>query len=725
VDCVDNSPDAACTISLQGIEFLTTRSAITTASGGAAAASGLATTAALLPGEFGITVQDDLRIPTPFGEVVLAESIITILVGQGDDFGPFETIIGTVRVPFPDIGFLAGITIDETPMSTIGLDFGANIDLGIPLLPNVQYLFFNFSGNFEASLGPVSFDAGGPDATLVLDPFDPFLFVGGSLGGLLPDDDGGSGDGGSTAQSTNALADIQSALATPSAFVEPDFGFGISLQAKIPFDPQPSCKCSHDLREIGSALDADCNLCVADICAVDSSCCISGWEQRCVNRVSSICNDSAPEFLGHIMIKAPIPLGSLPLTLNGLAVANIDPDMDGTIFELSPDFQLGGNGTVSVGVPFLTFLNFGFDLGAATASIEYVSSDVAACFSGSLDPEDPLAMFPDNFPIPILQAPGQVGASVAGGFSTADPASSFIHAEGNFSISLQPIGDLIGVTIPPLASSSVLLDIDQAGLFFNGMTQTQLIPTITNTEMALTVNIPADNALLASAELEGALTILGFGLDPARVFISPLGFEIEGLIDISLAQFMMTGELGVGGLALAGSFDSNISFDLQAAINDFLFLLQLAVDTSQDILNGIESVRIGCRNVCAIPTGGSCYLNPCCTACDVAALAAETAELLIFLPAEAALAAARFTVNTFLNALPFDIAGTVVTSVDVSMDNLSISGDVLGTIFSNGVTTSVGGFIGFNPTVLCVTLPIGFIPGVDEIFGGAPTICIP
>ena len=85
---------------------------------------------------------------------------------------------------------------------------------------------------------------------------------------------------------------------------------------------------------------------------------------------------------------------------------------------------------------------------------------MAACFSGELDPEDPLAMFPANFPIPILQAPGQVGASVAGAFSTSDPSASFIHADGNFSISIQPIGDLIGVTIPPLASSSVLLDID-------------------------------------------------------------------------------------------------------------------------------------------------------------------------------------------------------------------------------------------------------------------------
>jgi hypothetical protein len=724
VDCVDNTPGSACTISLQGIEFLTTRDAITTADGGAAGtAGGPAGTAALLPGEFGITVQDDLRIPTPFGEIVLSEAIITILVGQGGEFGPFEAVVGTVRVPFPDIGFLGGITVDETPFATIGLDFGANINLGIPLLPNIQYLFFNFSGNFQASLGPVSFDAGGPDATLVLDPFDPFLFVGGSLGGLLPDDNGGTPA--STTASTNALSDIQSALATPSAFVEPDFGFGLSLQAMIPFDPQPSCRCSHDLREAGNSLDPACNLCVAEICAVDDFCCNNSWDANCVNMVSTVCNDSAPEFLGHMIIKAPVPIGSLPLTLSGIAVANIDPDMDGTIFQLSPDFQLGANGTLSVGVPFLSFLEFGFDLGAATASVEYASNDVAACFSGELDPEDPLAMFPANFPIPISQAPGQVGATVAGGFSTADPASSFIHAEGQFSISIQPIGDLIGVTIPPLASSSVLLNIDQNGLIFEGMTQTQLVPNLTNSEMALTVNIPTANALLTSAELTGALTVLDFGIDPARVLISPLGFEIEGEIDISLAQFMVLGEIGAGGLALAGSFDSDITFDLQATINDFLFLLQLAVDTSQDILDGIESVRLDCRTACLDLIGGTCYLNPCCGICDATALTAEGIELLIFAPAELALAAATLTINTFLDALPFDIAGTVVTHVAVAIDDLSISGDVLGSILSNGFSTSVGGFIDFDPTVLCVTLPIGFIPGVDEIFGGAPTICVP
>lgn len=720
VSCAGSSPTAECTVTVKGIDFMTTRDAISVFVGGPnALTEGAPATVAAVEGDLGVTITDPLlAVPTPFGDVVLFESVVTMLVAPGDETGAFETLIGTVRVPFPDIGFLGGITIDETPMSTVGIDLGANIDLGVPLLPNVQYLFFNFSGNFEASLGPVTFDAGGPDATLLFNPYDPFVFVGGSLGGLLPDDKGGPMPMAQTF-TTNALSDFGSVIATPAAFVEPDFGFGISLNAMIPFDPQPSCKCTHDLRVAGPALDADCNLCVADICALDSSCCSSGWDQNCVNQVSSVCNDFAPEFLGHILIKAPIPLGSLPLTLNGLAVANIDPDMNGTIFQLSPDFQLGGNGTVSVGVPFLTFFEFGFDLGAATASVEYVSNDVAACFSGSLDPEDPTAMFPANFPIPILQAPGQVGATVAGGFDTANPQDSFVRADGQFSIGLQPIGDLIGLTIPPLASSSVHLNIDQTGLFFNGMTQTQLVPNFTNSEMGLTVNIPTQDPLLSSAELEGALTVAGFGLDPARVFISPLGFEIEGLIDISLAQFMMLGEIGSGGLALAGSFDTDISFDLQAAIDDFLFLAREAVDIAQDALDEAQAAVDLCFQV-----AGGCYLNPLCLPC----FTLEAGLAVFDLALEAAklpLIALEFTVDTFLTALPFDVAGTVVTHVAVTINNLFVSGDVLGSISSNGINTSVGGFMSFNPTVVCVTLPISVVPGASEIFGGNPEFCVP
>ena len=83
------------------------------------------------------------------------------------------------------------------------------------------------------------------------------------------------------------------------------------------------------------------------------------------------------------------------------------------------------------------------------------------------------------------------------------------------------------------------------------------------------------------------------------------------------------------------------------------------------------------------------------------------------------------TVNTFLAALPFEVAGSVATIVDVSIDDLSIAGLVRGTISSNGINTSVGGSISFNPTRLCVVLPISIIPGADEIFGGNPEICVP
>jgi hypothetical protein len=294
-----------------------------------------------------------------------------------------------------------------------------------------------------------------------------------------------------------------------------------------------------------------------------------------------------------------------------------------------------------------------------------------------------------------------------------------VHAEGQFSISIQPIGDLIGLTIPPLASSSVLLDIDQTGLFFAGMTQTQLVPNFTNTEMALTVNIPTDDPLLTSAELEGALTVLDFGLDPARVFISPLGFEIEGLIDISLAQFMVEGDLGIGGLALAGSFDTGIDFDLQAAIDDFLYAARLAVQVAQDALDEAQVAVDACFDL-----AGDCYLNPLCAPCYTLELGLEAFDLALE-AAKLPLIALELIVSEFLRLLPFDIAGTVATHVAVAIDDISIAGDVLGSIASNGIDTSVGGFISFNPTVLCVTLPVSVIPGGDEIFGGDPEICVP
>lgn len=50
--------------------------------------------------------------------------------------------------------------------------------------------------------------------------------------------------------------------------------------------------CEHDFCEIGTGLDAGCDTCVADICAVDSFCCDYDWDQACIEQVVTVCGQT-------------------------------------------------------------------------------------------------------------------------------------------------------------------------------------------------------------------------------------------------------------------------------------------------------------------------------------------------------------------------------------------------------------------------------------------------
>ncbi|WP_437910140.1 DNRLRE domain-containing protein [Sorangium sp. So ce327] len=55
--------------------------------------------------------------------------------------------------------------------------------------------------------------------------------------------------------------------------------------------------CAHDKCYTGERLNAGCDSCVADICAVSPSCCAPGgaWTQSCVDLVESVCGETCPE----------------------------------------------------------------------------------------------------------------------------------------------------------------------------------------------------------------------------------------------------------------------------------------------------------------------------------------------------------------------------------------------------------------------------------------------
>ncbi|MBW2457857.1 MAG: hypothetical protein JRI68_25350, partial [Deltaproteobacteria bacterium] len=59
-------------------------------------------------------------------------------------------------------------------------------------------------------------------------------------------------------------------------------------------EPEPPT-CSHDPCDEGDKLDANCDGCVAQICAQDAYCCSTKWDGQCVSEVSSICGNTCGE----------------------------------------------------------------------------------------------------------------------------------------------------------------------------------------------------------------------------------------------------------------------------------------------------------------------------------------------------------------------------------------------------------------------------------------------
>jgi hypothetical protein len=47
--------------------------------------------------------------------------------------------------------------------------------------------------------------------------------------------------------------------------------------------------CCHDLCLTGFPLDFPCDPCVAEVCAEDSRCCETAWDQGCIDKAQSIC----------------------------------------------------------------------------------------------------------------------------------------------------------------------------------------------------------------------------------------------------------------------------------------------------------------------------------------------------------------------------------------------------------------------------------------------------
>ncbi len=437
----------------------------------------------------GLQASGSLLLLTPLGDIVLKEAELVFEYGTSG-MGGIERLRGTAQVPFPDVGMLADAEVGTPVIADVGLDYGRNLsDLEAPLVDDRQYLFFNFSAGFEASVGPISFEApGGKAITFVLDPLDPFFFFTGDLPGL---------------------SDIG---------VE-DLGIAMSLRGLIPFTPDTT------------------------------------WG----------IGDDIGNFDANLYLQGVIPFARWPLNLDGSLVVDVDANDDGqTLFNsFTPDVEYGGNGTLNVGVDFLKFFGFSFELGSASLGIKMTNGEQNAYFSGMLDPDT------DFLPQELVPIRPSATVNMAGLISD-DIAKSFLRGEGEFNLDASTLGRLVGINLNNLSTTSATFSADRDGINLTGYTRTSIYPDV-GFDGDARLNANFTGSLTSwSIDLSGEMSIANTPISEGRLEVSTAGMLVSGEFVTPLTRIGMNGQIDASGIEMRGNTGITIPISVVESVVEWV-----------------------------------------------------------------------------------------------------------------------------------------------------------
>jgi len=158
-------------------------------------------------------VWGDAQILTPDGGVFLGEADLVVDPGAG--------MLGTSLSPDYSIGDLAGSPNSILPARVnVETVLGAELEIEVPVYADAYYVLFSQDGilqaDFDVWIGELQLGVGLDNWRLILDPVDPFIYVGRDEDVIIP-----------TITRRGLGADVTSIGA----------GYGISLGGRIPFDP--------------------------------------------------------------------------------------------------------------------------------------------------------------------------------------------------------------------------------------------------------------------------------------------------------------------------------------------------------------------------------------------------------------------------------------------------------------------------------------------------------
>ena len=486
----------------------------------------------IMPVQTGYHVQNRVSLKTPKGKVPILGADLSFSLEANPAEG-LSGVQGTVSAPFPAVGMLQGASLSQTASATLAIDSGENLaSLGAHLNPERHYLAFHAEQGLSGQVGPLQFSApAGMSGTLVLDPSDPYFYIGGS--GLSGGDSFG----------------LEVCQKTPEECSAPgeEYGFGFSLGGLIPFEPDPGLPFF----------------------------------------------DIVQDLRGHLVLDGVIPLGNLPLSIAGTAVVNLDPNND-TITLLRPgtppatdntdvqslmnqaaDMMLGAKGTLDVTIPLLPGLDLGMTLLDATVALANTATEKSLYFYGEQEAGSAtLPVIRDYLPITnknTLKVVGHYVVDAAAANSPenwlqalSNPKEGGVDGYATFALDASKFGQWAGLDLGKAVDVDGDLHMGKSGFALNGKLVSDLpIPYVKFDGGArLNVNVPADDPSSSRFKLGGNLKVADVPLANGSVEFSRNGAAVDGKLDARLAAVSMHGAVTGAGVAMSGRTDVYFPLDM-------------------------------------------------------------------------------------------------------------------------------------------------------------------
>ena len=508
-------------------------------------------------------------IPTAAGPVELEDA--DLVIEEGPDGEPI-IVGGTAEVPFPTTGILEDAVINHLPKGLVGTDYGRDLHhLGAHLQDDRLYMWFHFDGGLDVELpfaGKPGYEAlpasieipTGVTATMVLDPNDPYFYVG------MPCPDFESEDK-DDKDEDNKNDDEKDQKKDDNSDKDEDNKKDDTDENKSEDEDEDAL---YTLEPVGG-VGQDCGL---------------GFSLQ--GNIPAPAVDGLEPFFGHIVIDSIIPLPSA-MELDGTVVVEVRDDR----------VRTSGFGELSATLPLIdTLLDIQIPLGDATVDLQAGGGRISMGFEGQIGGTNPTYELPIVGVPFTLPADGTAEASAllawnidAGGSWSIDPASHF-EVTGEMTMNLVPFADHLGLD---LASQSVdaMLRIDGEGAYVAGSTAVTLHPALeSGAQMQLETFLSFGDFSESYLAMDGELVVAGVTLGDASIDLSRNGLFVSGMLTNTIATVELRGEISSAGVNLSGTQTIEFPLDVLSRISEGA---TSAIDDAQaevDRLQGaIEAMR--------------------------------------------------------------------------------------------------------------------------------------